>query len=94
MSSNTEAEYRRLVAFLDRWIDEVGEYEKHPLASLMEVVGVRARLQSCRNDCEIGRLQPLRLVLKIPHALNNKRLPSGAEAPGHWEGFGMAEAMP
>ena len=37
---HTEAEYRRLVAFLDRLIDEVGEDEKHPLASLMEVVGV------------------------------------------------------
>ena len=37
---HSEAEYRRLVAFLDRLIDEVGEDEKHPLASLMEVVGV------------------------------------------------------
>ena len=37
---HTEAEYQRLVAFLDRLIDEVGEDEKHPLASLMEVVGV------------------------------------------------------
>ena len=40
MSSDTESEYRRLVAFLDRLIDEVGEDEKHPLASLMEVVSV------------------------------------------------------
>lgn len=40
MSSNTDAEYRRRVAFLDRLIDEVGEDETHPLASLMEVVGV------------------------------------------------------
>ena len=37
---HTEADYRRLVAFLDRLIDEVGEDETHPLASLMEVVGV------------------------------------------------------
>jgi HTH-type transcriptional regulator/antitoxin HigA len=37
---HTEAEYRRLVAFLDRLIDEVGEDEGHPLASLMELVGV------------------------------------------------------
>ena len=34
-----EAEYLRLVAVLDRLIDEVGEDESHPLASLMEVVG-------------------------------------------------------
>ena len=35
-----EDEYRRLVALLDRLIDEVGEDESHPLASLMEIVGV------------------------------------------------------
>lgn len=37
---HSEAEYRRLVAFLDGLINEVGEEESHPLASLMEVVGV------------------------------------------------------
>lgn len=36
---HSEAEYLRLVAVLDRLIDEVGEDESHPLASLMEVVG-------------------------------------------------------
>jgi HTH-type transcriptional regulator / antitoxin HigA len=35
-----EREYRRLVKLLDRLVDEVGEREDHPLASLMEVVGV------------------------------------------------------
>jgi HTH-type transcriptional regulator/antitoxin HigA len=33
-------EYRDLVVLLDGLIDEVGEDENHPLASLMEVVGV------------------------------------------------------
>lgn len=37
---HTEAEYRRLVALLDGLIDEVGEDEDHPLASLMEILGV------------------------------------------------------
>ena len=37
---HTEEEYRRLVALLDGLVDEVGEDETHPLASLMEVVGV------------------------------------------------------
>ena len=37
---HSHAEYRRLVSFLDRFIDEVGEDESHPFASLMEVVGV------------------------------------------------------
>jgi HTH-type transcriptional regulator / antitoxin HigA len=37
---HTDAEYRQLVALLDRLIDEVGETENHPLASLMEILGV------------------------------------------------------
>lgn len=37
---HSETEYRRLVALLDDLIDEVGENENHPLASLMEVMGV------------------------------------------------------
>ncbi len=37
---HTEKEYRNLVKLLDRLVDEVGEDEAHPLASLMEVVGV------------------------------------------------------
>lgn len=35
-----ESEYQRLVAMLDNLIDVVGENENHPLASLMEVIGV------------------------------------------------------
>ncbi len=37
---HTEEEYRRLVSLLDSLVDEVGENESHPLASLMDVVGV------------------------------------------------------
>ena len=37
---HTEDEYKRIVALLDRLIDEVGEDENHPLASLMEVLSV------------------------------------------------------
>lgn len=37
---HTEEEYRRLVAVLDQLIDEVGEDESNPLASLMEILGV------------------------------------------------------
>ncbi len=36
----TEFEYNRLVTMLDELIDEVGEDESHPLASLMEIIGV------------------------------------------------------
>lgn len=37
---HTESEYQRLVRLLDALIDIVGENENHPLASLMEVIGV------------------------------------------------------
>lgn len=36
----TETDYQRLVMLLDALIDEIGEDESHPLASLMEVIGV------------------------------------------------------
>jgi len=38
-SQYTEQDYQRLVHVLDTLVDEVGEDETHPLASLMEVVG-------------------------------------------------------
>jgi HTH-type transcriptional regulator/antitoxin HigA len=37
---HAEREYQQLVALLDNLIDVVGENENHPLASLMEVIGV------------------------------------------------------
>ncbi len=37
---HTETEYRQLVALLDSLLDEIGEDESHPLASMMEVVGI------------------------------------------------------
>ena len=37
---HTDADYRDLVQLLDRLTDEVGEDENHPLASLMDVLGV------------------------------------------------------
>ena len=35
-----EVSYQKLVAWLDSLIDEVGENEQHPLASLMDVISV------------------------------------------------------
>ena len=37
---HAESEYQQLVEMLDNLIDVVGENENHPLASLMEVIGV------------------------------------------------------
>ena len=36
---HNQKEYKRLVVILDGLIDEVGENESHPLASLMETLG-------------------------------------------------------
>lgn len=36
---HSESDYDKLVDFIDSLIDEVGDNEKHPLASLMETVG-------------------------------------------------------
>ena len=38
--AHTEPEYQRLVVLLDELVDEVGNDESHPLASLMEVIGL------------------------------------------------------
>ncbi len=35
-----EVSYQYLVDWLDQLIDEVGEDEQHPLASLMDIIGV------------------------------------------------------
>lgn len=37
---HAESEYQQLVSTLDELIDVVGEDEDHPLASLMDVIGV------------------------------------------------------
>ena len=37
---HTEQEYEQLVSLLDDLIDQVGEDENHPLASMMDVIGV------------------------------------------------------
>lgn len=37
---HTEKEYTRIVTLLGELIDEVGEDETHPLASMMEILGV------------------------------------------------------
>ena len=51
---HSEAEYFRLVAVLDRLIDEVGEDESHPLASLMEVLGALIERYEAEHVPELG----------------------------------------
>lgn len=51
---HSEPEYRRLVKLLDRLVDEVGENENHPLASLMEVLGVLVGKYEDENVAELA----------------------------------------
>jgi HTH-type transcriptional regulator/antitoxin HigA len=50
---HSDEEYRRLVMLLDNLIDEVGEDEAHPLASLMEIVGVLIQNYEDQNVPEL-----------------------------------------
>ena len=51
---HTEAEYEHLVALLDGLIDQIGEDEDHPLASLMEILGVLIEAYEDEHVPELG----------------------------------------
>jgi HTH-type transcriptional regulator / antitoxin HigA len=40
LECSTEQDYARLIELLDGLIDQVGEDETHPLASMMDLIGV------------------------------------------------------
>lgn len=50
---HNESDYEHLVRLLDSLIDAVGENESHPLASLMEIVGVLIESYENANIPEI-----------------------------------------
>lgn len=51
---HTESDYQRLVDMLDCLIDTVGENENHPIASLMEVIGVLVEKYEDENVPELS----------------------------------------
>ncbi len=51
---HSEKDYKNLVELLDNLIDEVGENESHPLASMMEVVGVLVEDYENKNVKELA----------------------------------------
>lgn len=53
---HAESEYRRLVTVLDDLIDVVGENENHPLASLMEVIGVLVERYEAEHVPELAEI--------------------------------------
>lgn len=50
---HNEKEYDQLVRLLDNLIDEVGEDEAHPLASMMEILGVLIENYEMQNVTEL-----------------------------------------
>ena len=50
---HNQKEYKRIVHILDGLIDEVGENESHPLASLMETLGSLIESYEAQNIPEI-----------------------------------------
>lgn len=49
-----DAEYEKLVDVLDQLIDQIGEDETHPLASLMEVIGTLIEKYEDEHVPELG----------------------------------------
>lgn len=49
-----ETEYLKLVSLLDNLIDEVGENESHPLASLIEIIGLLIESYESKNVPELN----------------------------------------
>ncbi|HEY5894509.1 MAG TPA: hypothetical protein VIT91_14905 [Chthoniobacterales bacterium] len=58
--AHTEADYQRLVALLDELVDEVGNDESHPLASLMEVIGLLIEKYEDEHVAELEESSVLR----------------------------------
>jgi len=51
---DNDREYRQIVKLLDRLVDEVGEDENHPLASLIEVLGVLIEKYEDKSVAELA----------------------------------------
>jgi HTH-type transcriptional regulator / antitoxin HigA len=79
---HSEEEYQQLVALLDSLIDEVGEDESHPLASLMEVVGVLIEKYEDEH------------VSELPLELSEGRSPSNADDLRELRQGHMDDAVP
>jgi len=73
---HNQKEYKRLVHILDGLIDEVGENESHPLASLMETLGSLTESYEAQNIPEIeGNPSDTLKTLMEEHDLKQSDLP-------------------
>lgn len=72
----TKAEYDRAVALLDELIDEVGEDEKHPLASLMDTLSTLVEAYEDKYIPEpVGDSITTLAFLMEEHGLSESHLP-------------------
>ena len=73
---HNQKEYNRLVNILDGLVDEVGENESHPLASLMETLGSIIESYEAQNIAEIeGSPSDALRTLMEEHDLRQSDLP-------------------
>jgi HTH-type transcriptional regulator/antitoxin HigA len=72
---HNEKDYNKLVNFLDNLIDEVGNKENHPLASLMETIGSLIETYESQyiNDIEGNAIDVLNVLME-EHGLKQSNL--------------------
>ena len=63
---HNEKDYHKLANFLDNLIDEVGNEENHPLASLMETIGSLIETYESQhiNDIEGNAIEALNVLME------------------------------
>ncbi len=73
---HTEKDYLKLVKLLDDLIDEVGNEESHPLASLMETIGSLVESYESQNfpDPQGSPIEALKYLME-EHGLKQSDLP-------------------
>ena len=73
---HTEAEYLRISAILDLVVDEVGEHDSHPLASMMETLGTLVDAYEREHLRELpGDPAAVLRLLMDEHGLSQSDLP-------------------
>lgn len=73
---HTEAEYLRISGLLDLVVDEVGEHDSHPLASLMETLGTLVDAYEREHVVELpGSPVAVLRFLMDEHGLTQSDLP-------------------
>ena len=78
----SDEDYRELVELLDRVTARVGENENHPLASLMDVLGVLIEKYEDEHVSELTEQVPSRYTVEIfpsesAHFITERRFNSG-----------------